>query len=502
MTLKWKGKRMFKYLVRKSNFLQAVRVIFVFDIFVRVLQFVRELIFSIYYGFSRITDAFNYTVNILGTPINLIADALLVGIIPALNKKSSTQEKMNYVFSLLITFFCIISVLFLLFFVSFDYIMQFLAPGFDQSTLNLTLQFMLVYAGIGLLTVFNRILDNFFKAEKIFGLFNFSNLISAVLSILLLISLFKITPLAITIGMLIGAFVGFIILFIKLPVKKMTYFDKDAIFLVKKSIPLLISGGLGVINTFVDKSFSTIFEPGILTILSYATLIVMLVSSIITNAVGGASYAFIAAEVANNELLSVQTRIKQINFFFLTIFSFICLGFIILGKFFLELIFLRGAITSEDIDILFALTSIFLPSAIYTSIGAIVLQVFYSLDNLKVTTIVNSICIILQIMINVLFIKYFGYYTLAASSLISSLLSTTVNGYLLRRFYKLSAFNNKIFIFSMLITLITPLAIIVNQTIYLVLGTIIVYFLFFSKDIKNYSSAVKSLIAEKNKDRN
>lgn len=200
---------MFKFLERKSSFLQAIRVIFFFDIFVRIIQFIRELIFSTFYGFSRVTDAFNYTVNILGTPINLIADALLVGIIPALNKKNTMQEKINYVFSLLITFFCIIFSLFFLFFIFYQHIMKFLAPGFDPDTLDLTFQFSLLYAVIGLLTVFNRIFDNFFKAEKVFGLFNFSNLISAILSIIVLLLLFKLTPLAITVGMLVGALVGF-----------------------------------------------------------------------------------------------------------------------------------------------------------------------------------------------------------------------------------------------------------------------------------------------------
>lgn len=113
----------------------------------------------------------------------------------------------------------------------------------------------------------------------------------------------------------------------------MTSFDKDAVTLIKRSIPLLLSGGLGVINTFVDKSFSTVFEAGILTILSYATMIVTLTGSILTNAIGGASYSFIASEIAENKKESVINRVNQINFFFLSIFSLICLGFIVLGFF-------------------------------------------------------------------------------------------------------------------------------------------------------------------------
>lgn len=491
---------MFKFLERKSSFLQAIRVIFFFDIFVRIIQFIRELIFSTFYGFSRVTDAFNYTVNILGTPINLIADALLVGIIPALNKKNTMQEKINYVFSLLITFFCIIFSLFFLFFIFYQHIMKFLAPGFDPDTLDLTFQFSLLYAVIGLLTVFNRIFDNFFKAEKVFALFNFSNLISAILSIIVLLLLFKLTPLAITVGMLVGALVGFSLLFIRLPLKKMTSFDKDAVTLIKRSIPLLLSGGLGVINTFVDKSFSTVFEAGILTILSYATMIVTLTGSILTNAIGGASYSFIASEIAENKKESVINRVNQINFFFLSIFSLICLGFIVLGFFFLKIVFLRGAITAEDIDILYKLTLIFLPSTIFSSIGTIVLQVFYSYDNLKVTTIVNSLCVILQIVFNILFIDTLGYYTLAISFALSSLLSTTINGYLLHRIYGITAFHYRFFLFSLVISLVTPSAILINDVwilLWMILIVIIIYLVLCKGEIKEYKQKIVLFIKEK-----
>ena len=351
------------------------------------------------------------------------------------------QEKMNYILSLMITFFCIISFLFLAFFAFYYRLMDLIAPGFDPDTLSLTLKFSLIYAVIGLFLVLNRIIDNFFKSEKIFGLANFSNLVSSIISILVLLLLFKQTPLAITLGMLVGTLVGFVILYLKLPIKKMTSFDKDAIGLIKRSVPLLISGGLGVINTFVDKSFSTLFNPGTLTIISYSTMIVLLISSLITNAIGGASYSFIASEIGSNQLKQAQTRIKKINFFFLSIFSLISVLFIFTGKYFLILLFHRGNITLDDIDILYQLTLIFLPMAIYTSIGTIVLQTFYSFNNLKVTTIINSICVLLHISLNVLFIDYFGFYTLAGSTLIVSLTATLVNSYFLNKKYGILSFK-------------------------------------------------------------
>ena len=484
---------MLKFLIKKSNFQQAVKVIFLFDIFVRIIQFLRELIFSTFYGFSKVTDAFNFTINILGTPINLIADALLVGIIPSINKKKSMQEKINYVFSLMITFFIIILFLFLLFFTFYYSFMDLLAPGFDLETLSLTFKFSIIYAGIGLLLVLNRIIDNFFKAEKIFGLANFSNLVSSIISIIVLLLLFKQTPLAITLGMLVGTFIGFVILVSKLPIKKMTSFDKDAIVLIKRSLPLLISGGLGVINTFVDKSFSTLFNPGTLTIISYSIMIVTLISSLITNAIGGASYSFIASEIEQDQLKQAQNRINKINFFFLSIFSLICLGFILIGEYFLTLIFYRGNITIEDVRVLYQLTLIFLPMTIYTSIGTIVLQTFYSFNNLKVTTLINSLSVLLHIALNVLFIDYFGYYTLAGSTLIASLTATLVNAYFLNKIYGMKTINYRILLFSTLMTLFTLSTLLLNNIwlqILIILSLIVIFILLFKKEIKGLKNLI------------
>lgn len=482
---------MFNSLMKKSNFKQAVKIIFIFDIFVRLIQFLREVAFSTFFGFSRITDAYNFTVNILGTPVNLIADSLLVGIIPSLNKKKTLQEKTNYVFSLMVTFTGIILLLFVFYFSFYKQIMSLLAPGFNNFTLGLTLKFSLLYCGVGLSLVLNRIIDNFFRAEKIFGLANFTNLISSVISILILLSLYRQTPLAITIGLLIGTFLSFGILFSRLPIKKMTSFDNDAIHLIKNSLPLLISGGLGVINTFVDKSFSTRFESGILTIMNYSTMIVLLISSLITNAVSSASYSFIASEIANNERKRVQTRLIQINFFFLFIFSLICILFIFTGKFFLSLLFQRGNITPKDVSMLYQITLVFLPMSIFTSIGSIILQVFYSFNNMKVTTLINSLCVLLNIGLNFLFIKKFGVYTLAGSTLISSLIASLANSFFLNRNYRIKAINYKVFLFSILVTSFTVSTMFLQLLfvkLILLSCLIVVYILLFkneSKDIKN-----------------
>ncbi|MEQ2527537.1 lipid II flippase MurJ [Bacillaceae bacterium CLA-AA-H227] len=491
---------MFKTLIQKSNFQQAVKIIFLFDIFVRGIQFLRELVFSTFYGFSKITDAFNFTVNILGTPINLIADALLVGIIPSLNTKSTMQEKTNYVFSLMITFFCIITIIFLGFFSFYFSIMEKIAPGFDSGSISLTLKFCLLYAFIGLFLVLNRIIDNFFRSEKIFGLANFSNLVSSIISILILVLLFKQTPLAITIGMLIGSVVGFVILFSKLPIKRMTSFDKDAIALIKKSVPLLISGGLGVINTFIDKSFSTLFEPGILTIISYSTMIVTLISSLFTNAIGGASYSFIASEVRNNQLEQVQSRVNNINFIFMFVFGSICILFILVGEFFLKLLFYRGNITLTDIDLLFQLTLIFIPMTMFTSIGSIVLQTFYSFDNLKVTTIINSLCVLLHIAINIIFIDHFGFYTLASSTLIASMTAAILNAYLLKRNYGINSMNYKILLTAALITLFCLSALFLQNIWLQLLITVfltLIFILLFKTEVKGIKGFILANVLRK-----
>ncbi|WP_099354848.1 lipid II flippase MurJ [Fredinandcohnia onubensis] len=479
---------MFASLMKKSNFKQAVKVIFLFDIFVRGIQFIREVIFSTFYGFSKITDAFNFTVNILGTPINLIADALLVGIIPALNKKEDLQNRANYVYSLIITFFLIITTLFILFFVFFNPLMTLLAPGFDNDTISITLKFSLFYCAIGLFLVLNRIIDNFFKAEKVFGIASYANLISSIISIIILVILYKTTIYAITIGMLVGTLISFIILLRKLPFKTFTKYDKDVLKLIKNSIPLLISGGLGVINTFVDKSFATIFEPGTLTILSYSTMIVILSSSIITNAVSGASYSFIASEISKNELKKAQTRISQINLFFVAIFSVISILFILFGKFFLSLLFLRGNITPNDIDLMYKITLVFIPMSIFTSTGTVVLQTFYSYNNTKVTTVVNSLCVLLHIALNFIFIDHFGVYALAGSTLVSSILATLINSLLLAKKYKITAINIKMAVISLLVALFTVTTLL-NYIIYikyaLIILIIVLFFIMFKNEIKS-----------------
>jgi putative peptidoglycan lipid II flippase len=439
--------------LRKSNFKQAVLIIFLFDNIAKILSFLRNVIITTNYGFSKITDSFNLANNIVTTPINLISDAILAGVIPFLNEKKNKQEKVNFIYSVALLNIGVLTFLSILFYYSFDYIIKLLAPGFSGEETKYVYRFGIILLLSAQFSIFMRTIEGYFRAEKIFGVSNVINFISSVVAIVTLFFLIKKHYLYIVISQLIGVFLGFILFFIVAP-KKITKIDKEVTKLLWFSVPLILGGGMGIINNFVDKAFASTLVQGELSALTYSFLMVSVLGSSIIGPISGAAFSFISTSVSIGDLMDVENRLKKIANVYVMFFVFCSILFHNFGETVLKIIFLKGKVTIEDIALLYDLTTIYFSINLYTGTGGLIIQVFHSYKNAFMPTTVSSVFIIIHIILNFLFVKYFGAYALAGSTIFVSLISTFTLNYILFKKYaiKILNFNHLLVGFLMIIS--------------------------------------------------
>lgn len=431
-----------KRLLRKNTFGQAVVIIFVFDSLTRILGFLKNVVIAAQYGFSKLTDAFNYAFTLINTPINLISDALLAGLIPFLHEKKTEQEKVNFTYSVFIVLSIFMIVFFGLILIFFNPVMNVIAPGFESTERSYVFEISVFLILAGFFLIYSKTIESYFRSEKIFGISNVSNFVGNLIVFTIILLFAKMTYKVIVYAPLIGAAVAAVIMFIAGP-KKFTRFDKQVFKLVKFSIPVVLGGSLGIINNFIDKGFATILEEGNLTALTYSYQLVLQFRYLAFGTITGAAYTFISKEITDRQWDKVQKRTDNLVNAMFSIFVIAVFTFLSAGYPGVRLLFHYGLVDMANIDLLIELTAIYLGTAIFAGLTNLMVQIFYSLKETKIPTLVSSGAIVLNVILNYLFIHKFGAYALATATLISAVLVGVIDAIIIKRKYNVTVFRFK-----------------------------------------------------------
>ena len=439
-------KNVLNKLIRKNTLKEAVLILFFVENFSKVTKFLRSVVISTVYGFSRINDAFNYAYSIITLSFGLVSDALLAGVIPFLNKKENKEAKLDFIYSVslvVVVIFLIFSTFYLIFFEQF---ISFIAPGFvDLESRNMLFLFSILLIPSSLIVVLLNTINGYFRSEKIFGITNVVNFVNSLIALVLLLLLFLyknylILPLA----PLFGNTINLIILLFLLPKGKRS-FDKEVFKLLKLSLPLIIGGGFGILNNLVDKGFASTLAIGQLTLLGYSFLINRQVYTLLTGPVSGAAYAFISDNIHKNEVEKVQERLGKILRIFFSFFSLAIVVFIFFGEFFLKILFLHGEVTLSDVNYIYQYTLIYMLSSLFTSVMSILVTVFYSYKETLIPTIISISCLLLNVLLNWIFIDSYGAYALATTTVVASIINLVLSAAYIKYKFSLNVWDTKTF---------------------------------------------------------
>lgn len=432
-----------KFLKRKSHYSQAVKILFIFDNLSKILNFAKNIIITAALGFTKVPDAFNLSRSINGTFYNTLSNALLAGTLPYLNEREDTQEKINFLYSLIILVLSLFILLSIIIVLNFAPIIDVLAPGFEEGQKKLVFMFFILQLPLSIITVFTKAFESYFRSEKIFGIANVIKLLVSVIAFLLIFFFIKKSYYVLALGPLIGTLIGFFYFLYQIP-KKMTMFDKKVFGVIKFALPLVLGGSFTIINSFVDKGFSSTLPEGHLTTLDLGARLFEQVKGLITGPIIGALYAFLSLAISKKEYKDVQNKITKLSDSMITIFTLIFLGYVLLGRWGLSFIFQHGLVESNNIELLFKVTLILLPLSF--SLQSIIGLVLYSFKNTKVPTISGVGTTLLNIVLNYIFVRKYGIYALATSTLLVVLLNSVICSYYVKYKYKLVSYTQRHFI--------------------------------------------------------
>lgn len=416
---------------KKVN-LQNTTFLLMIGVFVsKIFGFLRELIFSYYYGTSAISDAYLFSLTFSTIIIGFIGIGFNTGYIPMYNKikKIEGQERADYFTNNLSTIFCLVSIIIIIFVIIFtEPLIGLMASGFSKNSMSIAIMF----CRVGVIGIISTGLLYIYKGYlQLYNNFIVPTLVGIPLNIITIISIYLSKDgnlYYLAFGSLLAVFCEFLVLipFIRKNGFKMKiiidFKDSYLINMFKISLPLILSVSTNQISVLIDKSLASQFIGGI-SALSYAQLLISLINDVITTSIISVVYPVLTKHLQNNEIEESKKYIADACGLMILILVPCMIGIFICGENLIKTVYMRGAFDENSVIMSTSVLKAYSLGIIFVGIRQVFIRFFYAIQETKIPVINSSIAIVINIILNFIFINYIGIMGIALSTSISTIIS-------------------------------------------------------------------------------
>lgn len=431
---------------------QTTLMLMFITIISKIFGFLREAVMASYIGASDLKSIYT-TANTLPVVIaNFVAVGIISGFIPIYNKakneegKEAAEEFTSNVFNILMVFALVAVVIGMIFARPFS---KLLSPDLDGAYLDLATN----YTRIMMFAVFAYLYSAVFRGYlNLKGNF-FDPAITGIIMNIVIIAFTILTGITDNpYYLIIGALLGNTLQYILFPraTRKLGYKHKKVLDFKNKyvrnliliSIPIIISSAAGEISIIVDNSMaSAFFGKAAISKLFYSKTMLTMITGVITISVTTALFPKIAELGQLGKIDQMKERISSSVVSTMLLIIPASIGMAVLSEPIIAVVFERNAFTRNDTIIVAALLTAYAPNNIFQSIVDVVDRGFYAVGDSKTPVIVVLIQQFLNVIFNLILIKFFGIEGLAYATVLSTAIGTALMLYQFRK--KFGSFNFK-----------------------------------------------------------
>lgn len=404
-------------------------ILMIITIISKVLGFIRELVLGGIYGTTFYSDAYIVAMNIPGTLFSLIGIALSTTFIPLYYENSKSIKESNKFVNNIFNITLILSaILALLVFVFANQVVKVFAIGFNGNTFKLTVEFTKIIIVGALFMGTSSIFISFLQAKENFTIPGLVGIPFNIIIIIAIILSSKISIYILPIGTVIAMLSR--LLFQMPSLFKYGYRYKFTIGLkedyIKKVIwlvgPVFIGVAVNQINTMIDRTLASTLLEGSISALNYANRLNSFVMGLFIMSIGTVIYPILSKLSANSDKESfIKTVYKSVNIVTLLVIP-ISVGAMVLATPIVSLLFERGAFDSRATDITAKALVFYSIGMVGFGLRDILGKVFYSLQDTKTPMINGVIAIGMNIILNLILVKFMGHAGLAFATSISAII--------------------------------------------------------------------------------
>lgn len=429
-----------------SNTNRAIKSVFILAVFAftsKIFGFFREVLIASRFGASIESDAFFIAQTAISLISSIFISSIRTTIIPVLSSveaQEGKKAKILHTNNFLNIFILIMLLFILLIFSVVPYVVKTLAVGFKGQQLELAI----MLTRFGLPTIFLYCLLNIFRgylqSEMMFteeGISPLALNLVFIFYLLLLSNRFGIKGLMIANVVAVLSQVLIQIPYLKRLDYKYSVYINFADPYLKKVLslipPVIISVSVGDLNSVIDKSMASTLVEGSISALYYGNKLNSLVLGIFITTLSTVLFPMLSNEANKNNMENFK-KILRYGFNIIVLLTVpATVGMIALAKPIVRIAFQRGVFDAEA-------TSLTIGALVFYSIGLVGVSLrpflhraYYSMQDTKIPMINSLISVGINIVLNLVLIRYMAHRGLALATSISAIVSCGLLLYHLRR---------------------------------------------------------------------
>lgn len=445
---------MVKNMNESNKAVKSVFIIILFTLSSKILGFIREMLIAAKFGLGVETDAYFIAITSIGLFTIMITESINTTMIPILSeiqsiegregKKIHTNNILNIII-LISLFIVIISGIFA------PYIVRIVASGFKGEQFKLAVLMTRIGLPAVLFAGIHGVLKGYLQSESKF-------IRDAAAQIPLnLVYIFFLVFLSSFFGIK-GLMFTFVIatasqILVQMPgMKNIVYqynftidfkdkYVKKMFYLIP---PILISVGINDLNQIIDRTLASTLASGSISALNYGHRLDSLTTGIFVSAINTVIYPMLSKEGNKSNYNGFKkVIIRGINIILLITIP-ATIGMIILVNPIVKIAFQRGAFDSTAKYMTVGALAFYSIGLVGNSLLLILNNVYYSIQDTKTPMINSLITVILNIILNLLLIKFMAHRGLALATSISVNISSLLLLYRLKRKIGSFGFNKSI----------------------------------------------------------
>lgn len=456
-----------------KNLIKTSIVVSVIAIFAKIVGFLREAIIASYFGATSATDAFFIAQNMPGMIFPAVCTSLstaFVSIYVSLKVRNGEYSANKFASSSFLSSLVLAIVLSIIALIIMPQIVQLIAPGFDESTTELTIKLSRITMVSFVLIMAQYMLTALLNSNKLFYFAQISGLIYSITIIFILLILgegqtVEMLTWTVIIALVIQVF--FLYIFVKKKIKisfLSLNFDENIKKVFYLSLPILLGNSIVQINLIVDRFLASGLESGAVSALSYTNSINSIVTAIFIVSLTTVLYPSLTEAVANKNFVDFSNAlIRNMNLLIILLvpisilFSYNAIEFV-------TLIYERGNFDSNASLLTSNALFYYALGYVFLALKEIMNRGFYALGDSKTPMYNSLVAVGMNIAASVILVKILGIGGIALGTTISGFISAVFLLVSLKRKFSFISFKPmrsvlyKVVI-SALITIVTLLTI-------------------------------------------
>lgn len=414
-----------------SNIAKSTIILMIVTMLSKVLGFARELVLTYVYGATVISDVYITSSTIPIILFTSVGTALATTFIPLFyeldqnNQREKSLKFTNNIFNIVTLITIILSIFGYIF---AEPLVKLFAMDFSGEKLKIAVDF----TKIMIFGVIFIALSNMMTAWlQISGKFTIPGMIGFPFNICIILGIIisskgNINMMAI--GTLIAMATQFLFQLpfaVKNGYKYSLYINLKDEYLKKilcLILPVFIGVGVNQVNTIVDRSLASTLGDGIITVLNSANRLNTFVLGLFISTIAAVLYPTLSKLSNEGDQEKFAESVAQsVNTVVLLIIP-ISVGAIVLANPVVKIIFERGAFDSDATNMTAIALSCYSVGMIGFSLREILNRVFYSLQDTRTPMINGALAMGMNILLNIILIKFLGYAGLALATSISAII--------------------------------------------------------------------------------